>query len=322
MAHKSMDLYLPFIDQLPSRANVLIAGMGGGFDVYCGLPIYFALKAKGHNVHLASLSFANLHEYGDCERLSPTLIAATPAPAELAGYHPERFLARWLHETGEATEPVWCIEPTGAHTVHADIALIHHRLRLDGVILVDGGIDSLTRGDEEMVGTVLEDYVSLAAVDMLTDIPLRILASIGMGIEGDVSCSCVLENIAALTGDGGFLGCSSLIHNYNALRQYEEAVLYAHQQPGQQPSVINASIISAERGRYGDYHMTERTRGSELWISPLMSLYWFFDLPAVAAKNIFAERLKETRTAGEAFGVIYETREQMSLRPTLPVPLP
>jgi hypothetical protein len=187
---------------------------------------------------------------------------------------------------------------------------------------VDGGIDSLTRGDEELAGTVLEDYVSLAAADMLDDVPVRILASIGMGIEGDVSCNCILENIAALTEAGGFLECSSLLHGSEPFRLYEEAMLYAHQQAGQQPSVINASIISAARGQFGDYHMTERTRGSELWISPLMSLYWYFDLPTVAARNHFVEPLKQTRTAGEAFGVIYEAREQMSLRTSRPIPLP
>jgi len=34
-----MDLNLPILDQLASCKNLLIAGMGGGYDVFCGLPI-------------------------------------------------------------------------------------------------------------------------------------------------------------------------------------------------------------------------------------------------------------------------------------------
>ncbi len=38
-----MRLNLPILEQLAPCKNVLIAGMGGGFDVFCGLPLYFEL---------------------------------------------------------------------------------------------------------------------------------------------------------------------------------------------------------------------------------------------------------------------------------------
>jgi len=55
-----MDLNLPIIEQLAACQNVLIAGMGGGFDVFCGLPIYFELKHRGLVVHLANFSFSDV----------------------------------------------------------------------------------------------------------------------------------------------------------------------------------------------------------------------------------------------------------------------
>jgi len=316
-----MSLGLPFSSLLPMPSSVLILGMGGGFDLFCGLPLLFSLEAAGHQVHLASISFANLSEYTDAEWLSPTLAAVGPPQHDVKGYHPERYLARWF-ETLEQPRTLWCIEPTGSRTVREDLVHIRNRINFEALILVDGGIDSLTRGDEELVGTVLEDYVSLAAADMMSGVPVRILASIGMGIEGDVSCACVFENIAAITEIGGFLGCSGLSAQMECFRRYEDAVSFVHHQPGQQPSVINASIISAARGHYGDFHLTERTRGSELRISPLMNLYWFFDLPTAARQNLFVDRLRNTRTAGDAFGVIYEARETMTLRRPIPFTLP
>ncbi len=166
----------------------------------------------------------------------------------------------------------------------------------------------------------MEDYSSLAAVSML-NLPVRIVACIGMGVEGDVCYAQVFENIAAITAADGFLGTASLLPQSEAFHLYEQAVTYVHEQSGQQPSVINASILSAARGQFGDYHLTDRTRGSRLWISPLMSLYWFFTVEAVAARNLFVDELKKAATAAEACGIIYETRDRMSLRPPDPIQL-
>lgn len=46
----------PFFAALEGSRRVLIAGMGGGFDVFCGLPLYFALQAEELEVTLANLS--------------------------------------------------------------------------------------------------------------------------------------------------------------------------------------------------------------------------------------------------------------------------
>jgi hypothetical protein len=51
-----MQLNLPIFDRLADCRNILIAGMGGGFDVFSGLPIYFALPERGQRAHLANLT--------------------------------------------------------------------------------------------------------------------------------------------------------------------------------------------------------------------------------------------------------------------------
>lgn len=53
-----MQLNLPILEQLSACKNLLIAGMGGGFDIFCGLPIYFELQGRGQTVHLANFSFS------------------------------------------------------------------------------------------------------------------------------------------------------------------------------------------------------------------------------------------------------------------------
>jgi len=164
--------------------------------------------------------------------------------------------------------------------------------------------------------------VTLVAGELLPDVSNKILACIGLGVEGDVSHESVFENIAAITAAGGFLGACDLTAKSKAYQLYEAALAFAHNQPGQQPSVINASIMSSVRGHFGDHHATERTKGSKLWISPLMSLYWFFDLHTVADQNLFTESLKDTVTDKDAAAAIYDFRDSLRLRPAKPIPLP
>jgi len=84
--------------------------------------------------------------------------------------------------------------------------------------------------------------------------------------------------MAELTMVEGFLGSCSILKSVESYQKYEEATFFVQSNPQQESSVINSSIISAVQGNYGDYHLTTKTHGSDLWISPFMPIYWFFDL--------------------------------------------
>jgi hypothetical protein len=70
-------LNLPILDKLDACQHILVAGMGGGFDVFCGLPIYFELQGLGKQVHLANFSFSFLGDQHDALNLSGTLVGIT-----------------------------------------------------------------------------------------------------------------------------------------------------------------------------------------------------------------------------------------------------
>jgi hypothetical protein len=89
----------PLLARLQRHPRILIAGAGGGFDVYAGLPLYVALRAVGHEVFLANLTFTYLGET-DCRYLAPHLAVATMETMGGDRYFPERRLAEWLHEAG------------------------------------------------------------------------------------------------------------------------------------------------------------------------------------------------------------------------------
>lgn len=162
--------------QLPSRleraSRVIISGAGGGFDVFAGLPLYFALRAAGKEVFLANLSFTYLGAT-DGERLTPVLVAVRPETTGPTGYFPELHLASFLATT-EKEPVVYAFEKVGVVPLRHAWSTLVERLGADAIVLVDGGTDILMRGDEAGLGTPSEDMVSLAAVAPLP-VPVKLV---------------------------------------------------------------------------------------------------------------------------------------------------
>ncbi len=316
-----MHLNLPVLDALAGCRNLLIAGIGGGYDVFCGLPLYFDLRQRGFNVHLANYSFSDIADYRGGERLSPTLVGVTGAEDDVFPYCPEYYLARWFRAAQNEPVPVWCFHKTGVEPLAQDYERLLRHLQIDGVLLVDGGVDSLVRGDESETGTFVEDSISLAAVRRQRGLKACLLACTGLGAERELNHAQIFENIAALTREGGFLGSCSLTAAMHACAPYEQAVLHVQGQRFHDPSVINSSIVSALRGEYGDYHLTEKTRGSRLWISPLMPIFWFFGFEAVAQRNLVLGLLDGTQSFREAVMRVAMAAGQMPRRRASTIPI-
>jgi hypothetical protein len=319
--HHMPTLNLPILDDLAHSRSILITGIGGGFDLFCGLPLYFHLRARGYQVHLANYSFSDVESFTGGIRLTDTLVGVTADCEDVVIYFPELYLAQWFQTTRQETIPIWAFHKTGAQPLRTNYQRLIEHLNVDTMLLIDGGVDSLARGDEAMPGTYIEDTVSMAA---LTDLPIptkQILACIGFGAEREITHTHILENMADLARRDAFLGVCALTKAMPEYRAYEDAVLMAHQQRYQDPSVINASIISAVRGEYGDYHLTEKTRGSRLWISPFMSLYWFYDFADVTAQHAILPAIKESITFQDAMRSALAARTRLSTRRSSAIPL-
>lgn len=316
-----MDLNLPFLNQLSNCKNLLIAGMGGGYDVFCGLPIYFELKKHGVNAHLANFSFSDIESVDFGIRLSKTLVGITPKPERVFPYFPELHLVNWFKENRNEDITIWCFHKTGAAPLTENYRILAEHLSLDGILLVDGGVDSLVRGDEAELGTAIEDLTTLYAVNQLSDVHNRWLACVGFGAEQNLTHAHILENIASLTKAGGFLGSCSLTPQMEVYQAYEEAVMQVQSNEFQDPSVINSSIVSAVRGQYGDYHLTEKTKRGHLWISPLMPLYWFFDFDGVVKQNMLLPEIEGTLLFRDALYKVIARAERLSRRAESKIPL-
>ena len=73
----------PLFEALAGARSILVAGAGGGFDVYAGLPLALALRAQGRTVHLGNLSFASLKVLGLDAWLAPGVAVVHARPEGL-----------------------------------------------------------------------------------------------------------------------------------------------------------------------------------------------------------------------------------------------
>lgn len=290
---------IPFFFELERTTNVLIAGTGGGFDVFCGLPLYFWLNRTGKKVHLANLSFTEL-EFCDGERPVPSLVRVTQSTSGSQRYFPEVHLSKWLTDRFGET-PIYAIERGGARPVLAAYEWIVRTLQLDTLILIDGGTDSLMRGDEAGLGTPQEDMASLFAANAVSGPARKFLVCLGFGIDTfhGICHAQFLENTAALIEDAGYLGAWRLMKEMEEFQFYREAVEFVSARMPQRESIVNTGIMSAVNGWFGNQHASKRTEGSELFINPLMAFYWAFRLEHVARRNLYLNQIAETNSYTE-----------------------
>jgi len=296
-------LRLPIFDELRDARNVLIGGAGGGFDVFSGLPLYFGLRAAGKNVTLANLSFSKVPVLWE-RQVTPFLAEVWADSDNGQNYFPEKHLSAWFAARGEQV-PIYCFHLVGPKRLAEGYRALVQKHEIDTIILADGGTDSLMRGDEEGLGTPVEDMSSICAVDQI-DVPRKMLVCLGFGIDTfhGVCHAHVLEAIAELSRAGGYLGAFSLTAEMPEAQQFVEATEYVLAETAERPSIVLTSILSALEGRFGNFHRVKRTTGSELFINPLMSMYWCFRLEQVARRIQYLDALRDLASYDQVSDVI------------------
>ncbi|MCX4819822.1 DUF1152 domain-containing protein [Streptomyces sp. NBC_01142] len=301
----------PVFARLENAERILVAGAGGGFDVYAGLPLALSLLHQGKEVHLANLSFSAVEGLPLEAWLAPDVAAITPESAPHQTYFPERTLAQWLALHGYPST-VHAFARVGVQPLRAAYRALLERYEIDAVVLVDGGTDILMRGDESGLGTPEEDMTSVAALHGI-DMSQRLVLSLGFGVDAHhgVSHGLVLENIAALEADGAYLGAFSVPRTTREGALFLDAVAHAQAHTPDHPSIVNGSIAAAVQGAFGDVQFTSRTRGSELFINPLMSIYFAFELEGLARRCLYLDRIENTHLIRQVSSAIEAFRDEV-----------
>jgi len=226
--------------------------MGGGYDIYSGIPLYFTLKKMGKEVVLANLSFTFLAACGG-EKFGSNAWIINKQCNEL-DYFPERVLYKWL--LGKNESPIiFAFSKTGVLPLKETYKEIIEQYKIDTLILVDGGTDSLMRGNEAGLGTPAEDMTSLVAgYDLSLD--TKILLTVGFGIDHfhGVCHSQFLENVADLVKEDVFYGVNTITKTTEIGQLFLDLGEYANERARGYPSIVVNSVASAVEGKFGNYH--------------------------------------------------------------------
>ena len=292
--------------KLENCNNILIVGAGGGSDVLCGLPLYYTFLKQGKKAHLANLThtdFKTILEHADPIKLDANLMGVNSIIKVPSQNYVEGYLSQFFHAALNQENIVWMINRASIKELKKSFERLIEYLKIDAIVLVDGGVDSIMKGDEDGSGTMFEDTLTLAATKDI-EIP-KILACIGFGteIEEKLNHYRALENISNITKQGGFHGTCSLVSYMHSFKFYKAACEYIWNQPGHKKSHISTRIIPAAEGEFGNFQMFEDEGAIEVCISPLMNLYWFFDAEAAVYNNTIIPHI-------ENIGTLYETIQE------------
>jgi hypothetical protein len=321
-------LFLPtFLASLadPSIRTVMLCGCGGGFDFVHSLVLYPELKRLGKNVVIGSYSFGNPERIeGDAPVVFDVdgVIAKRVTAASIPDpyYGPEVHACNFLDQRYPESAP---------HFVYAyyardfTVPLLERFYRqlvqehsVDAMILVDGGSDSLMVGDEEGLGDPIEDCVSVTTVAFLEEVRPKILISLGLGCDrfNNVSDAASLRAVAELTAEGGFLGAVALEPTSTGFLFYRDCLDHIN---GRQQfrSVLAGAIASAGEGHFGGDpippRLQSRVAPGEIFLWPLMSVLWAFDVEKVAARSRMSKWLRNSTSVRECYWAVAEGRRQL-----------
>jgi len=321
---------IPFYDELSDSKVILLAGCGGGYDIYSGIPLFINLREMGYTCYLWNLAFTSNETLNSpvfrsaSEPLIQNVLWKVTGNSNIDGrgdYFPEFYLSQFLQQNG-IDNSIFTASKTGVTVLKLALQKIIDEYHIDTCIMIDGGTDSLMQGDEEGLGTPHEDMLSIKSL-FDCKVNKKFLVCLGFGIDAfhDVCHSLYLENVAEMIREEGYLGVFTLMREMPEAELFEKAVKYAASQ--MEPSIVQSSVMNAVLGKFGDVHFTTRTRGSKLFINPLMGMYWCFRLEVVAKHVKYLHRLENTKSFSEIDQEIRSYRSKLEiskLRDATPFP--
>lgn len=331
-----MSLQPTFLARLadPEIRTVILCGCGGGFDFVHSLTLYPELKQLGKNIIIGSYSFGDPDAI---EGVAPVIfeeenilvkkVTAASIPSDY--YAPEIHVCSYLDHAYPDEAPHFVYAYYARAFTIASLIRLYTQLidthKVDAIILMDGGSDSLMVGDEEGLGDPVEDAVSVGAVAELANLKAKILISIGLGVDrfNHVADAASLRAVAELTAQGGFLGTMSLEPTHKGFQFYKSCIehIYARQTFR---SVLAGAIISAVEGHFGADRtpplLPNRVKQGSIYLWPLMSMLWVFDVDVVAKRSLIVDWIRDSQTPRQCHYDLFMARTEHGVRPVENLP--
>lgn len=302
------------------HSRPLIIGCGGGYDIFCGLPLYF--KYLDQNPILVNYSFThvNLLKLGtvtssgrlfqiDASQISlpnkstftKEAMGGKEVPEQILssmGITRDEFIDDYVnsacqngklyfpeYELSQSIQkPVWAFDgEDGGEGIYSGLKELITEFQIDTIMVVDGGTDSLMKGSEEQLGTPYEDILTLSVIWRLQhDFPnlQTRLYVLGYNIDAVHGISDESVNQNILE----LIRLGGFLGTNHLLNDPDSCQKYLDTflECSPENSWINSLVCASIQGHSQPHSEIERLRGqSKLPVTPAMGLYWIFNLVSV-----------------------------------------
>ena len=192
---------------------------------------------------------------------------------------------------------------------------------IDAIITIDGGNDSLMKGNEYSLGSIVEDSVTISAISniKLKRIKQKILGCIGMGCDRfhGVSDAATFRAISELKRSGGFLGGIIIETNHEGYKLYKKIVNETNTKQKFHSIIANSIVASVEGSNIIPQAIKERV-SPEMDFWPLMGIFWFFNCEKVKERS---EICKVIEDKDDPLQAIKKYRESIKILPMENLPI-
>lgn len=298
-------------DQVIKHNRVLMIGCGGGYDIYVGLPFYFALVEKGIDVDLANFSFTSIETLKTFPNIGADVYKVDTSEVPKS-FFPEAHLSRHI------LKPVYAIAyEGGVIRLEKSYQVLIKILKPTCIILVDGGCDSLMFGREDSMGTWVEDSMNIYVANKLIqnynfECYLLVGGATADFYEG-IKETDLLNNIQVLRSQGNLiwemvLDCSKQQQTQKYVDIFLDSAPYH--------SIVNTSIVAAVQGIRGFYspnYLSERIKNITLNIADLTATCWLFDINGVANNISYLHLLEGIDDSDDIEDIVDSWREKICI---------
>ena len=289
----------------------IIAGCGGGYDLFCGLSFYHELfnKHNQNNIILINYSFTEkeiINNSHNCKKLIDKcyVIDHTQINDQKYDYFPEHYLSKCLNKKiymlidyPTINQIIDSYKSIIADSI-GDINLIDQL----NIYLVDGGSDSLMTGKEKELGTPVEDIMHMKAVHELKLNNLNINKYLCiLGANVDVGHLILVNDINDRIKH---LENKCLISKKILQKGNDDTKFYIDifEKCNPRNSIVNSLIIASilgHRGYYTPEHLKTRFTDSIVDLSEMTCTFYIFDLNGVIEENIYYQQIDNNMNENE-----------------------
>lgn len=216
--------------KLEACQNILIVGAGGGSDILCGLPLYYSFLKQGKKVHLANLThtdFKTINNYADPIQLDVNVFGATSTIKAPSENYVEGYLSQYFKAALNEDKIVWMINRASVQELKQSFERLVAHLNIDGIVLVDGGIDSIMHGDEGkkiLTTKFIDTTLILSVIQQLETFGDKI---VHVACNNNSKNQTIINNsISNISVQGGFYGGCYIINYMNSYKIMKLAYSY------------------------------------------------------------------------------------------------